>query len=151
MHQPRKPGDICSANHKLLVCSHYIHCSYVFGVKGGLEGMELKGFDDAMMDSSTGLTHAALTGERKQSVGDAERMLSFLVAKFLREHGYIREANYIDIVAGWHEAADGRGLTELQRCKRNYAMLNMILDEWMPWHREIPDLSTIDINRYCKT
>ena len=151
MHQPRKPSDICSANHKLLVCSHYIHCTYAFGVKGGLEGMELKGFDDAMMDSSTGLTHAALTGERKQSVGDAERMLSFLVAKFLREHGYIREANYIDIVAGWHEAADGRGLTELQRCKRNYAMLNMILDEWMPWHREIPDLSTIDINRYCKT
>lgn len=113
--------------------------------------MELKGFDDAMLDSSTGLTHAALTGERKQSVGDAERMLSFLVAKFLREHGYIREANYIDIVAGWHEAADGRGLTELQRCKRNYALLNMILDEWMPWHREIPDLSTIDINWYSKT
>ena len=85
-----------------------------FAVKGGPEGMELKGFDDAMMDSSTGLTHAALTGERKQSVGDAEQMLSFLVAKFLREHGYIWEANYIDIVAGWHEAADGRGLTELQ-------------------------------------
>lgn len=116
-----------------------------FGVIGGPEGVELKGFDDAMMDSSTRLTHAALTGERKQSVGDAERMLSFLVGKFLREHGYIREANYIDIIAGWHEAADGRGLTEeLQRCKRNYAMLNMILDEWMPLHREIPDLSTID-------
>ena len=149
MHQPRKPGNRCSANHKLLVCSRYIHSTYmyVFGVEGGPEGMELKGFDDAMMDSSTGLTHAALTGERKQSVGDAERMLSFLVAKFLREHGYNREANYIDIVAGWHEAADGRGLTALQRCKRNYAMLNMILDEWMPWHREIPDLSTIDINR----
>ena len=27
------------------------------------------------------------TGERKQFVGDAEWMLSFLVAKFLREHG----------------------------------------------------------------
>ena len=119
--------------------------------KGGPEGMELKRFDDAMMDSSTGLTRAALTGERKQSVGDAEQMLLFLVAKFLREHGYIREANYIDIVAGWHEAADGRGLTELQRYKRNYAMLNMILDEWMPRHREIPDLSTIGINRYSTT
>ena len=55
-----------------------VHMS--FGVKGGPEGMELRGFDDAMLDSSTGLTHAALTGERKQSVGDAERMLSFLVA-----------------------------------------------------------------------
>ena len=40
----------------------------------------------------------------------------FLVAKFLQEHTcrYNREANYIDIVAGWHEAADGQGLTELQ-------------------------------------
>ena len=118
------------------------------GFKGGPEGMNLQGFDDAMMDSRTGLTHAALTGERKQSVGDAERMLSFLVAKFLREHGCVREANYVDIVAGWHEAADGRGLTELQRSKRNYAMLNLILDEWMPWHRENSDLSTIDVNRY---
>lgn len=37
--------------------------------------MKLQGFDDAMLDPGTGLTHAALTGERKQSVGDAERML----------------------------------------------------------------------------
>lgn len=90
--------------------------------------MNLQGFDDVMLDPSTGLTHAALTGERKQSVGDAERMLSFIVAKFLKEHGYIHEATYISIIAGWHEAADGRGLSELQRCKGNYAMLNMILD-----------------------
>ena len=110
--------------------------------------MRLQGFDDAMLDPGTGLTHAALTGERKQSVGDAERMLSFLVSKFLNEHGYLREANYIDVIAGWHEAADGRGLSELQRCKCNYAMLNMILNEWMPWYKENPDLSTIDINRY---
>ena len=72
------------------------------------------------------------------------------VSKFLREHGYISEANYIDIVAGWHKAADRRGLTELQQSKRNYAMLNMILDEWMPWPRENPDLSTIDVNTYTK-
>ena len=110
--------------------------------------MNLQGFDEAMLHPGTGLTHAALTGERKQSVGDAERMLSFLVANFLREHGFIQEAKYIEIIAGWHEAADGHGLSELQRCKRNYTMLNMILDEWMPWHSENPDLSTIDINRY---
>ena len=75
-------------------------------------------------------------------------MLSFLVAKFLREHGYIREANYIDIIAGWHEAADGQGLSELQRCTRNYAMLNMILDAWIPWDKENKDLSTIDVDEY---
>lgn len=116
----------------------------------GPEGMNLQGFDDAVHDSSTGLTLAALRGERKQSVQDAERMLSFLVAKFLREHGYVAESNYVEIVAGWHEAADGRGISQLQRCKKNYMMLNMILDEWMPWHKELYDFSTIDINRYSK-
>ena len=114
----------------------------------GPEGTNLQGFDDAVCDSSTGLTLAALRGERKQSVQDAERMLSFLVAKFLREHGYEVEGRYVEIVAGWHEAADGRGITQLERCRKNYSMLNMILDEWMPWHTELYDFSTIDINRY---
>jgi len=128
------------------ILQHIFLC-FVFG-SGGFDGINLQGFDDAMLDASTGLMHAALTGEQKQSVGDAERMLSFLVAKFLREHGYIREANYIDIIAGWHEAADGQELSELQRCTRNYAMLNMILDAWIPWDKENPDLSTIDVNEY---
>lgn len=81
-----------------------------------------------MMDLNTGLTQAALTGERKQSVQDAERLLSYHVASFLREHNFINEANYIEVVVGWHEAADGRGITELERCRKNYAMLNMVLD-----------------------
>ena len=34
-------------------------------------------FDEAMRDATTGLTHAALVGIRKQSVPDAEKMLSF--------------------------------------------------------------------------
>ncbi|KXJ25566.1 hypothetical protein AC249_AIPGENE6319 [Exaiptasia diaphana] len=46
----------------------------------------------------------------------------------------ITEANYIEVVAGWHEASDGRGLCELERFRKNFAMLNMILDDWMPWH-----------------
>lgn len=53
----------------------------------------------------------------------------------------------MEVVAGGHEA-DGRGLTQLERCKRNYAMLNMILDEWLLWHVEIYDFSTTDTNRY---
>jgi hypothetical protein len=115
--------------------------------EAGPSGTNLQGFDDAMRDPNTGLTFASLTGERKQSVVDAERMLSYLVSKFLNENGYEKEGAYINIVAGWHEAADGRGLSELERCKKNYAMLNMILDDWMPWYKTTPDLSTIDINR----
>ena len=57
------------------------------------------------------------------------------------------EAYYVETVAGWHEAADGRGFKEIKRCRKKYAMLNMVLDEWMPWHRETYDFTTIDINR----
>ena len=35
----------------------------------------------AMLDPNTGLTHAALVGARKQSVRDAEKLLSFPVAE----------------------------------------------------------------------
>ena len=114
--------------------------------EGGPEFCDVTSFDAAMMDPNTGLTHAAQVGEWKQSVADAERMLSYLVAKFLRDHGYAMEAYYVETVAGWHEAADGRGLKAIERC-HNYAMLNMVLDEWMPWHRETYDFTTIDINR----
>jgi len=114
----------------------------------GPRGSNLGGFDEAMRDPTTSLTQAALTGECQQSVKDAERMLLYSVAKFLKDNGYDMEGEYVEIVAGWHEAADGRGLTELKCCKNNYLMLNMILDEWMPWHQQTYDFSTIDINRY---
>lgn len=123
---------------------HEDHCHILKGIwkhtrEKSPEGTNPQGFDDAVLDPSTGLTPAALRGERKQSVQDAERMLSFLVAQFLRQNSYEMEGRYAEIVAGWYETADGRGLSQLERCRKNYAMLNMILDEWMPWHTELYD------------
>ena len=89
-----------------------------------------------------------MVGKRRQSVKDAERLLSYHVADSLQRHGYIEEANYVRIVAQWHESSDGRGLSQLQRCRFNYQMLNFILEELMPWYDECYDFSTIDINRY---
>jgi hypothetical protein len=94
-----------------------------------------------------GLTHSALVGLRKQSVVDAERLLSFRMCNFMTKNNFEEEATFLKAVAGWHEASDGRGLTQLERCKANYIMLNYILDEWMPWHRNNYDFSSIDINR----
>lgn len=34
------------------------------------------------------------------------------------------EAEYVGIIAAWHEASDGRGMSQLDRCKANYKMLN---------------------------
>ncbi|XP_063448946.1 uncharacterized protein LOC134728306 isoform X2 [Mytilus trossulus] len=104
-------------------------------------------FDKAMMDNNTGLTHAALTGQRPQSVEDAEKLLSYQVALSMEQNNFESEAEYVRTIAGWHESSDGRGLTQLQRSKFNYQMLNYILDDFMPWHREIYNFLYIDINR----
>lgn len=105
-------------------------------------------FVEAMRSPNTGLTYTALAGKRKQSVVDAEKLLSYNVAEFFRQKGYCKEYEYVKVIAQWHEASDGRGISQLQRCRYNHEMLGYILDEWMPWHRENYDFSTIDINRY---
>ena len=114
---------------------------------GKCESLNYEAFDDALKDPKSGLTHAALVGRRKQGLKDAERLLSYPVVESLRRHGHAVEAEYVEIVVNWHEATDGRGLSQLQRCRYNYRMLNYILDEWIPWHNDNYDFSTIDINR----
>ena len=115
--------------------------------EGNNNDLNYERFDEAMQNPMTGLTHAALVGSRKQSVPDAEKLLSFHVAKFFRDNNYNAEAEYVETVAEWHEASDGRGLSQLQRCRQNYRMLNYILDAWIPWHRDNYDLSLLDINK----
>lgn len=85
---------------------------------------------------------------KDQSVEDAEKLLSYQVALSMEQNNFESEAEYVRTIAGWHESSDGRGLTQLQRSKFNYQMLNYILDDFMPWHREIYNFLYIDINRY---
>ncbi|XP_078618099.1 uncharacterized protein LOC144885838 [Branchiostoma floridae x Branchiostoma japonicum] len=115
--------------------------------EGKHEGIDVRKFQEAMDDGNTGLTFPALVGVRKQSVADPEKLLSHRVARFFRDKGYEAEAEFVQVVADWHEASDGRGLSQDQRRQANLAMRNYILDRWMPWHEDQPDLSKIDINR----
>ncbi len=105
-------------------------------------------FVEALQDSSSGLTYAALTGLRKQSVRDAELLFSASLASFMDSKGYTFEAKFIRIILNWRRACDERGLSELQRSRYNYKMLNFLLDDLMPWHHEIYDFSTLEVNRY---
>ncbi|KAK3739432.1 hypothetical protein QZH41_015586 [Actinostola sp. cb2023] len=114
---------------------------------GNDQSLDFESFDEVLLDPGSGLTHAALVGLRKQSLVDAERLASKFVVRSLLAKGYNREAKHVKLLVNWHEASDGRGLTQLQRCKYNYQMLNYLLDEWLPWHRQTYDFSTIDINR----
>ena len=102
---------------------------------------------ESLHDPEARLTYTALTGERKQSVVDAERLFSPALLAFMEKKGYMCEANYIRVVLNWRRACDERGLSELQRCRFNYQMLNYVLDDLMPWHQQY-DYSYLEVNRY---
>lgn len=80
---------------------------------GGYSALNYEAFGDVIADPLSGLTHAALVGKRRQSVKDAERLLSYHVVKSLERHGYAQEAQFVRIIAEWHEAPYGRGLSQL--------------------------------------
>ena len=65
---------------------------------------------EALSDPSSGLTYPALTGARKQSVVDAERLFNHDLQAFMLKKGYLCEANYIERVLNWQKACDERGL-----------------------------------------
>ena len=128
--------------------NHLFRCAVKSIREGNHQGLNFEAFDDVLLDPGSGLTHAALIGLRKQSLVDAERLVSKFVVQSLGKHQHEKEAQHVELLLNWHEATDGRSLTQLQRCRYNYKMMNYILDEWMPWHKDCYDFSTIDINRY---
>lgn len=79
---------------------------------GGVPGINLKRFYEAMLDTHNDLTEAALRGDRKQSVGDSAKLLSFAVADFFKSKNYLPEERFVRIVARWHEASEGRGVSQ---------------------------------------
>ena len=109
--------------------------------------LNFEAFNDALQDPESGLTYAALIGKRKQSLKDAERLLSYHVSESLRTKGHIQEADHVKIIANWHEASGCRSLSQLKCSHYNYQILNYVLDDWMLWHHDNCDFSTIDINR----
>jgi len=108
----------------------------------------LERFVEALSEPTSGLTYPALTGSRKQSVVDAERLFSPDLAQFMEDKGYHFEAKYIRTIWNWRRASDERGLSECTRSKFNYSMLNMILDELMPWYKQCYDFGLLEVNRY---
>ena len=62
--------------------------------------------------------------------------------------GYEYEAKYIRGIRNWRRSCDERGLTQLQRSRFNYEMLQLILDELMPWSRTCYDFSLLEVNWY---
>ena len=113
---------------------------------GGPEQLQVQRFCEAAYDPSTGLTYSALTGQKKQSIGDVERLFNPKVEEFMVGKGYTCEAHYIRTIRNWRRATDERGLSQEERSTFNKDFLFMILDELIPWHRNF-DFSTLEVNR----
>ena len=115
---------------------------------GGPDWLRLDRFTEALQDEKTGLTFPVITGQRKQSVHDAELLFSEGVQEFIDSHNYENEAKYVRAIRNWRRACDEHGLSSLQRCKYNYELLQLILNELMPWHKENYDFILLEVNRY---
>ena len=76
--------------------------------------VDTRAFVGAMNKPHTGLTYTALTGKRKQSVPDAETLLSAAVADWCKSNNYPEEGRVIEVIANWHKASDGRGFQKIQ-------------------------------------
>ncbi|XP_078667520.1 uncharacterized protein LOC144909356 [Branchiostoma floridae x Branchiostoma belcheri] len=117
---------------------------------GQVPAIQMRRWVEAMQNSDTGLTFTALTGKRKQSVADCERMFSPGVVQFFKDKGYKSEAWFAETVHNWHKATDGRGIDQETRKKYNHAMLSFLLEDWMPYHSFIKDYAMLDVNRPIK-
>ena len=103
---------------------------------------------EAMEDPVTGLTYPALTGIRKQSVEDVERLFGEGVIDFMEKHNYDFEARYLRCVRNWRRAVDERGLSDSVRQKFNSDFLDFILEDLMPWYSaEHKDFSLLEMNQ----
>ena len=150
-----------------VMCSRYFqffqiqHCIHFFGFQriaqslrqGGPHDIQLERFVGALHDTSSGLTYSALSGVRKQSVQDVERLFSESLIKWMDNKDYLVEAKYLRVIRNWRRASDERGLTDEQRSQFNKELLSFILDDLMPWHKDenMCDFSLLEVNKYvCK-
>jgi len=110
----------------------------------------LERFEEALHHPASGLTYPALSGIRKQSVEDVERLFGQPLIDWMVHKGYSKEAEYLQRIHNWRRACDERGLTNEQRSKFNTELLNYILDQLMPWHNKdgLRDFSLLEVNRY---
>ena len=79
---------------------NHLFCRMAKSVREGKDPkLNFDAFDDALQDPESGVTHAALTGKRKQSLKYTERLLSCHVAESLRRKEHVQEARHVQLIA----------------------------------------------------
>ena len=94
---------------------------------GGTKDINLEYFVEALKDPSSGLTYPAMTGVRKQSVEDVERLFGAGMVGFMEKRQYIAEAKHLRVFHNWRRVVDERGLSTAERSQYREDLLNYIL------------------------
>ena len=116
--------------------------------RGCVRNIGLERFVEALEDPKTGLTYPALTGVRKQSVEDVERLFGQGVIDFMKDKNYEEEAEYLQKIRNWRRAIDERGLKEEKRQQYITEFLDYIISDLMPWYLDgCKDFSLLEVNR----
>ncbi len=147
--------DQCALYMMLIIIIHFLsmHMEQRIGNtlrQGRVDDNRMEYFVEAVKDPSTGLTYPALTGVRKQSVQDVERLFGEGVIKFMEAKQYMPEAIYLRVVRNWRRAIDERGLGESTRQQFLQEFKDFICADLMPWYIHSKDFSLLEVNR-CVT
>ncbi len=106
----------------------------------------LESFVEALTDKEAGLTYPALTGIRKQSVQDVERLLGSGVIAFMEKKHDYEEAMLLKAVRNWRRAIDERGITEQQRQDLLQEFMDYICRDLMLWYSKgLKDFSMLEV------
>ena len=101
-----------------------------------------------MNDPTTGLTYPALSGIRKQSVEDVERLFGEGVIVFMEKYGYTPEAKYLRSVRNWRRSVDERGLPNSVRQDLGMEFLDFILEDLISGYlADHKDFRLLEVNR----
>lgn len=108
----------------------------------------LERFVEALYDPEAELTYTALTGVRKQSVEDVERLFGSTVIAFMEKHQYEDEARYLRRVRNWRRSIDERGLSDDERETLSMEFLDFIVEDLIPWCKtDEKNYSLLEVNR----
>ena len=61
----------------------------------------------------------------------------------MKNKGYNAETKFLQVVRNWRRTVDDRGLSDEQRHTFNMDLMEYILDDLMPWHRDNLDYSLL--------
>ena len=78
--------------------------------QGRNPSLDFEVFDDVLMDSLSGSTHVVVFDKRKQSLVNAEWLISLHIASLFFCSGHHQEACHIEVLTKWHEVSDGNQL-----------------------------------------